>query len=89
MHSRVSTFMIFLTSKWTVIIITIIIIIIRLLSNLYTDGLCNTGIILVNLSQSSFTGNITKTRLFKYIENFTSKNWKYSDKNLWYFSYFC
>ena len=27
---------------------------------------------------------ITKTRLFKYIENFTSKNWKN-----WYFSNFC
>ena len=25
--------------------------------------------------------NITKTRLFKYIENFTTKNWKISDKN--------
>ena len=24
---------------------------------------------------------ITKTRLFKYIENFTSKNWEFSDKN--------
>ena len=24
---------------------------------------------------------ITKTRVFKYIENFTSKNWKFSDKN--------
>ena len=24
---------------------------------------------------------ITKTRLFKYIENFTAKNWKYSEKN--------
>ena len=24
---------------------------------------------------------ITKTRLLKYIENFTSKNWKLSDKN--------
>ena len=24
---------------------------------------------------------ITKTRLFKYIENFTTKNWKFSDKN--------
>ena len=23
---------------------------------------------------------ITKTRLFKYIENFTSKNWKFSDE---------
>ena len=32
---------------------------------------------------------ITKTRLFKYIENFTSKNRKFSDKKLWYFSYFC
>ena len=28
---------------------------------------------------------ITKTRLFKYIENFTSRNWKFSDKKLWYF----
>ena len=29
---------------------------------------------------------ITKTRLFKYIENFTSKNWKFSDKkNLIFF----
>ena len=24
---------------------------------------------------------ITKTRLFEYIENFTTKNWKFSDKN--------
>ena len=24
---------------------------------------------------------ITKTRLFKHIENFTIKNWKFSDKN--------
>ena len=34
--------------------------------------------------------DITKTRLFKYIENFTSKNLKFSDKKktkkLWYFS---
>ena len=28
---------------------------------------------------------ITKTRLFKYIENFTSKNWKFSEKILWFF----
>ena len=27
-----------------------------------------------------FYGFITKTRLFKYIENFTTKNWKFSDK---------
>ena len=26
-------------------------------------------------------GSITKTRLFKYIDNFTAKNWKFSDKN--------
>ena len=26
-------------------------------------------------------GCITKTRLYKYIENFNSKNWKFSDKN--------
>ena len=33
---------------------------------------------------------ITKTRVFKYIENFTSKNWKKKiDKKNWYFSYFC
>ena len=32
---------------------------------------------------------IMKTRLFKYIENFTVKYWKFSDKKLWYFSYFC
>ena len=25
---------------------------------------------------------ITKTRLFKYTENFTTKNWKFSDKKL-------
>ena len=31
---------------------------------------------------------ITKTRLFKYIENFTSKNWKFSDKNFDIFSIF-
>ena len=31
---------------------------------------------------------ITKTRLFKYIENFTSENWKFSDKKLWYFFIF-
>ena len=24
---------------------------------------------------------ITKTRLFKYIENFTTKKWKFADKN--------
>ena len=32
---------------------------------------------------------ITKTRLCKYIENFTAKTRKCSGKKLWYFSYFC
>ena len=32
---------------------------------------------------------ITKIRLFKYIHFFTSKNFKFSDKKFWYFSYFC
>ena len=32
---------------------------------------------------------ITKTCLFKYTENFPIKKWKFSDKNFWYFSYFC
>ena len=31
---------------------------------------------------------ITKTRLLKYIENFTSKKLKLSDEKLWKFSYF-
>ena len=38
---------------------------------------------------SNVLHSITKMRLFKYIENFTSKNWKVSDKKLWYFSHFC
>ena len=33
---------------------------------------------------------ITRTRLiFKYVENLTSKNWKFSDQTLWYFFRFC
>ena len=34
-------------------------------------------------SQIDITQSITKTRLFKYmyIENFTNKNWKFSEKN--------
>ena len=26
---------------------------------------------------------------YKYIENFNTKTWKFSDKKFWYFSYFC
>ena len=32
---------------------------------------------------------ITKTRLFKYTENLTTKKWKFSDKKLLYFLNFC
>ena len=32
--------------------------------------------------ESSVYGSITKTRLFKYTENFTTKNWKFSDKKI-------
>ena len=38
-------------------------------------------------STQSWRPIITKTCLFKYSENFTTK--KFSDKKLWYFSYFC
>ena len=34
------------------------------------------------LSLHKYIDVITKTRLFKYIENFTSKNLKFSDKKL-------
>ena len=37
-------------------------------------------------SDGRVDSNITKTRLFKYLENFFSKNWKFSDKKLRYFS---
>ena len=40
---------------------------------------------------SHSTRFITKTYLFKYLctENFTAKKWKFWDKKLCYFSYFC
>ena len=41
------------------------------------------------VSAWSCFGSITKTRLFKYTENFTTKNGNFSDKKYWYFSYFC
>ena len=31
---------------------------------------------------------ITKTCLFKYTENFTTKKWKFTDKKFWYFFIF-
>ena len=40
------------------------------------------------LSTPVMKQSITKTRLFKYKENFTSKNWKFSAKKLWYFFIF-
>ena len=36
------------------------------------------------LSISMVQKDITKTRLFKYMENFTSTNWKISNKKNWY-----
>ena len=38
--------------------------------------------------KNRFLATITKTRLFKYIENLTSKNWKFLDKKFWYFFLF-
>ena len=32
---------------------------------------------------------ITKTCLFEYTVNFTTKNWIFSDKKFWFLSYFC
>ena len=40
-------------------------------------------------SQTTLLNIITKTCLFKYTENFSTKKWKNSDKKFWYFSYFC
>ena len=40
-------------------------------------------------SKNPAKASFMKTCLFKYIENFTSKNWNFSDKKLWYFSDFC
>ena len=40
-------------------------------------------------SYCRFWHAITKTPLFKYAENFTTKKWNFSDKKFWYFSYFC
>ena len=43
---------------------------------------------LESLTGVSWTKNITKTRLFKYTLNFTTKKWKFSDKKFWYFFLF-
>ena len=37
------------------------------------------------LINEMYMHHITKTRLFKYNENFTTKKWKFSDKKFWYF----
>ena len=44
---------------------------------------------LSDISKSPECISITKTCLFKYIENLTTKKWKLSDKKFWYFSCFC
>ena len=46
-------------------------------------------IVFVLFFQPKDSDAITKTCLYKYIENFTSKNGKFSDKNSDSFSYFC
>ena len=38
-----------------------------------------------NILKAPYSSNITKTRLFKYTENFTTKNGKFSDKKFLYF----
>ena len=38
----------------------------------------NLNLYILRMFEDTF---IMKTRLYKYIENFTSKNWKFSDKN--------
>ena len=35
---------------------------------------------LMTKAPNTDSDNITKTHLFKYIENFTTKNWKFSNK---------
>ena len=40
-----------------------------------------------DVAYTSLKKIITKTRLFKYIENFTTKTWKFSDKNSDIFHY--
>ena len=52
-------------------------------------GILWNKIILMFNIKNSWATTITKTRLFKCIENFTSKNWKFSAKKLRYFLYFC
>ena len=39
----------------------------------------------IQISEVNTVSSIKKTRLFKYIENFTTKNWKFSDKNSAFF----
>ena len=43
--------------------------------------ICNQHAVLIKKLEQVLLQSITKTSLFKYVENFTTKNWKYSDKN--------
>ena len=45
-----------------------------------TDLFCSGLLVQIFRVNMTPLQNITKTRLFKYIENFISKNWKFSDK---------
>ena len=51
-----------------------------------SDALAGPSLICSNMTARQF---YYETRLFKYIENFTSKTENFSDKKLWQFSYFC
>ena len=53
---------------------------------------CTHGALIFSMNKSLFyfalstkcnKPHITKTRLFKYMKNFTFKNWNFSDKKLW------
>ena len=51
---------------------------------------CMLCVLIINVSSYNyFIEDPLRKRLFKYTENFTTKNWKFSDKKFWYFSYFC
>ena len=43
---------------------------------------------LLSNSLEKINGDITKTCLFKWTENFTTQKWKFSDKNFFFFFFF-
>ena len=51
------------------------------LVSLFSNRMMTLQVYYLSHSRWIIINTITKMRLFKYIENFTSKNWKFSDKN--------